>query len=159
MIRSLIGKYPFLAQFIKFGMVGFMNTAIDFAVLNFLMWQTGIYEGEWIFLLNVISFAVAVSNSYFWNKYWTFRAKGPAINPLQMGQFLVISLIGVAINSSIVYTLTTYTTPFWGLNKELWANAAKVLATGLTLIWNFIGFRLIVFKKNDVSGSVSKISS
>jgi putative flippase GtrA len=149
MIRKLIRKYPFLAQFIKFVMVGLMNTAIDFAVLNLLMWQTGIYEGKWMFLLNAISFTVAVSNSYFWNKYWTFRAKGPAIEPAQMGQFLIVSLIGVAINSSIVYMFTTNITPFFGLGRELWANAAKMLATGLTLIWNFIGYKFIVFNKKN----------
>lgn len=147
MIRNLIRKYPFLAQFIKFGIVGFMNTAIDFAVLNLLMWRTGIYEGEWILLFNAVSFSVAITNSYFWNKYWTFRAKGPAIAPVQMGQFLIVSLIGVSINSSIVYSLATYIPPFFGLSRGLWTNAAKVLATGITLIWNFIGYKFIVFRK------------
>ena len=147
MIRNLIRKYPFLAQFVKFGMVGFMNTVIDFSIFNFLAWQTGIYEGEWIFLLNAISFAVAVNNSYFWNKYWTFRAKGPALAPLQMSQFLIISLIGVAINSSIVYSFTTYIPSFFNLSKELWLNIAKVMATGATLVWNFAWYKFIVFRK------------
>lgn len=62
-------------QFSKFLVVGFMNTAIDFGILNLLMWLTGVYKGQWIILLNATAFAVAVINSYLWNKYWTFRAK------------------------------------------------------------------------------------
>jgi putative flippase GtrA len=148
MLKTLLQKYPIIAQFSRFVVVGFMNTAIDFAVLNLLMWTTGIYKGKWIILLNAISFMVAVINSYFWNRFWTFRIKGPAMVPWQMSQFLVVSLIGVVINSSIVYGLTTFIPPFFGLGKELWANLAKAAATGIALIWNFLGYKFIVFRKS-----------
>lgn len=146
MLKTFLEKYPIFAQFSKFLVVGSMNTAIDFAVLNLLMWTTGIYQGQWIILLNAISFLVAVTNSYFLNKYWTFRVKGPTVVPWQMGQFLVVSLIGAGINSSIVYGVTTFIPPCFGLGKELWANLAKALATGVALIWNFLGYKFIVFK-------------
>jgi len=159
MIKKIILKYPGLGQFFKFIVVGFMNTAIDFLVLNFLMWQTGIYQGKWIISLNAISFSIAISNSYFWNKYWTFRAKGPAVAPLEMSQFLIVSLIGTVINSGVIFGLTTYIPPAFGLGRELWpvsnalrsaagwANFAKVMATGLSLIWNFLGYKFVVFRR------------
>ena len=124
-----------------------MNTAIDFAILNLLMWKTGIYQGKWIILLNIISFSIAVSNSYLWNKYWTFKAKGPAAAPLQISRFLIVTLIGVGINSGIVFGLTSFISPFFGLSKELWANLAKAAATGISLIWNFLGYKFVVFKR------------
>ena len=139
-----------IRQFSKFVVIGFMNTAIDFAVLNLLMWQTGIYKGQWIILLNAIAFAVAVINSYFWNKLWTFRAKEadePGEIAKEFSQFIMVTLVGVAINSSIVFGVTTFIPPFFGLSPELWANLAKAAATGFSLIWNFIGYKFIVFKK------------
>ena len=49
--------------------------------------------------------------------------------------------------SSVVFGVTTFIPPFFGLSPELWANLAKVAATGFSLIWNFIGYKFIVFKK------------
>jgi putative flippase GtrA len=134
------------AQFSRFVVIGVMNTAIDFSVLNLLMWWTGIYAGKWIFLLNAASFFVAVINSYFWNKYWTFKDRDE-IKVNEFSQFIMVTLIGLAINSGIVYGITTFIPPVYGLSKELWANLAKVVATGLSLAWNFIGYKFIVFKK------------
>lgn len=139
-IEKLIG------QFVKFGIIGGMNTAIDFSILNLLMWWTGIYSGGQIILLNIISFAVAVINSYFWNKYWTFKDKDEA-GVVEFSQFIAVTLIGLAINSSVIYIITTFVDPMFGLNEKLWANLAKVVATGLSLIWNFTGYKFIVFKK------------
>jgi len=56
-------------------------------------------------------------------------------------------LIGLAINSGIVYAITTFVPPTFVDSQKLWANLAKVLATGISLVWNFTGYRLIVFKK------------
>jgi len=128
--------------------IGFMNTAIDFAVLNLLMWATGIYSGRWIFLLNIGSVMVAVFNSYFWNKYWTFKARDAKETKKEFLQFVLVTLVGMLINSSIVFGITTIVPlNFLGIGKEVWANLAKVAATGFSLIWNFIGYKFIVFKK------------
>jgi len=137
-----------VAQISKFVVIGFLNTAIDFAILNLLMWWTGIYSGNWIILLNAIAFSVAVTNSYFWNKYWTFKAKETAENKIkEFSQYLAITLVGMALNTATVYLITTFVPPVLGVNKELWANLAKVAATGISLVWNFIGYKFIVFKK------------
>jgi len=133
-------------QFSKFIVIGVLNTAIDFAILNFLMWWTGIYDGKQIILLNVISFSIAVINSYFWNKFWTFRDRDN-VDAKEFSQFIAVTLVGLIINSSIVYLITTFIDPMFGMNKELWANFAKVMATGLSLIWNFVGYKFIVFKR------------
>ena len=136
-----------IKQFSKFIAVGIINTGIDFLVLNIEMALTGISSGKMIFILNVVSFTIATTNSYFMNKYWTFQAKGETDSAAKFSQFLAVSLVGIAINSFLVYMLTTNISPMFGLSPRLWANAAKLLATGLSLIWNFIGYKLWVFKK------------
>jgi len=133
-------------QFSRFVVIGLINTALDFAILNFLMWWTGIYSGIWLVSLNMISFSIAVINSYYWNKRWTFKDKDK-IEAKEFSQFILVTLVGLFINSSIIYGITTLVSPIFGIPLELWANLAKVAATGISLIWNFVGYKLFVFKK------------
>jgi putative flippase GtrA len=133
-------------QFSKFAVVGVLNTAIDFGVLNILVFATGIKSGGVLFVLNIVAFTVATTNSYFWNKFWTFKDKG-SVRPVQIGQFLTVSVIGALINSAVVYTVSTFVDPLFGLSPTIWVNVAKVVATGFSFIWNFAGYKFIVFKK------------
>ena len=136
-------KIPLLWQFAKFAQVGVLNTAIDFGILNLLIFVTGITSGLSIIPLNAISFSIAIINSFFWNEKWVFKTKKEA----NFITFVVVTLIGLAINSGIVYAITTFVPPTFVDSQKLWVNLAKVLATGISLIWNFTGYRLIVFKK------------
>jgi putative flippase GtrA len=155
-IGDLIGKkIPIIMQLIKFAMVGFANTAVDFGILNLLMAMTGIYSGKNIFFLNSISFIVAVIHSFFWNKFWTFKVKKTEATK-EFLQFLIVSIIGLLINGGIVYMITTWLQPMFGMSEVSWANAGKIAATAISLVWNFIGYKFIVFKKkDDQSGNIS----
>lgn len=154
-IAYLIGKkFLIVFQFAKYAIVGLANTAVDFGVLNLLMWSTGIYSGKSLILLNSAAFLIAVVHSYIWNKLWTFKAKEKNSAVKEFVQFLVVSIIGTLINSGIVYIITTWVDPMTG--KEIWANIAKGIATIVSLTWNFIGYKFIVFKKKD--GGISNLS-
>ncbi|MAG44286.1 hypothetical protein CL633_00120 [bacterium] len=145
MLKKVAQKIILLKQAGKFILVGFLNTSIDFGILNFLMWILGIYNGSWIILLNIIAFSAATTNSYFWNKFWTFKARGNS--GVEFAQFIAISIVGAIINTVIVFFITTYVSPILGIPQGLWANLAKVFATGISLFWNFTGYKFIVFKK------------
>jgi putative flippase GtrA len=135
-------------QAAKFVIVGGINTGIDFLVLNILIYLTGITAGAELFVLNSISFSIAVINSYFMNKYWTFQDKTQTKQePIKFSRFLAISVVGVVINGLVLTGITTSISPLFGLSAVLWANFAKLAATGVSLIWNFIGYKFFVFKK------------
>ncbi|MFZ1655106.1 MAG: GtrA family protein [Candidatus Moraniibacteriota bacterium] len=135
-------------QFSKFVIVGGINTGIDFAVLYGLVTVTGITHGYELFILNAISFSVAVINSYFMNKYWTFEDKTKTQQePFKFSQFLIISVIGIGINGGILTLITGNVIPLFGLSERLWVLFAKLMATGVSLVWNFVGYKLFVFKK------------
>lgn len=137
-----------IKQFSKFVIVGFINTAIDFAILNALMFSTNIYSGKWIIAFNSISFSIAIANSYFMNKRWTFTSSvSQKSAPKQFSQFLIISVIGVLINDSLVYSISAFIPPLFGLSEKLWVNIAKAAATGVSMFWNFAGYKFIVFQK------------
>jgi putative flippase GtrA len=147
MLQKLFLKFPILKQLIKFVIVGSINTGIDFAVLNIEMILTGITSGPGMLVLNSISFSVATTNSYFMNKRWTFEDKDAEKSGVKFSQFLAVSIVGIIINGGIVYLITSFTNPLFGLSPQLWANVAKLFATGISLIWNFIGYKFFVFKK------------
>ena len=141
-------------QIARFGVVGIINTGLDFAILNILIYTTGIYSGAWLSVFNTISFGIAVINSYFLNKYWAFGTGG-SVRTTEVSRFLTVSLIGLTINTLIVYVLGTFFilsfrlsdgAPFIELAAGLWDNLAKLAATAISLVWNFIGYKLFVFK-------------
>lgn len=131
----------------RFAIVGGINTLLDFFILNLLSYLTGIYEGNGIIPLNVVSFTVAVVNSYYLNKRWAFKDAGGEEQGRKFTLFLIVSIVGAAINTATVRIVSTNIDPMFGLNQELWLNVAKVVATGFSLIWNFVGYKFLVFKK------------
>jgi len=132
-------------QIAKFVEVGILNTAIDFGILNLLIWLTGITGGWGIAPLNAFSFLCATTNSYFWNKFWTFKKSGGASGK-EFSQFLIISAIGIGLNTGIVVLGTSIFSPAFGLSAGAWANVMKILATFISMTWNFLGYKFIVFK-------------
>jgi putative flippase GtrA len=137
-------------QFTKFFVVGVLNTGIDFAIFNTEMWLSGIHSGRMLVVFNILSFSVAVTNSYFMNKRWTFEGKqvdGDAKEAVKLSQFVGVSLVGMSINSLIIYVFTAFIPAMFGLSPQLWVNVAKIFATGASMIWNFVGYKLWVFKK------------
>jgi len=147
--RFLFRWLSWIYQFAKFVVVGFLNTAIDFGILNLLSLYTGLTSGFIIGGVNVPGFVVAATNSYFWNKFWVFahkRKEGEPVDYSDFSTFLIVAVSGALINSGIVVAISTYVSPLFGMSAERWLNIAKVFASAFALIWNFLGFKFFVFK-------------
>jgi putative flippase GtrA len=136
-------------QFGKFLTVGTLNTAIDFGTLNLLSWLTGIYGGVRLSPLNVPGMLLALTNSYLLNKHWTFKT--PVDPGRRVGRFVLVSLVGVGLNTAVVVALTHVVTRPLGLPPQLWENLAKMVATGGTLAWKFFGYKFLVFRTPHAS--------
>lgn len=136
---------PLLRQITKFVIVGGLNTFLDFAILNFLIASSGIATGLGYSFFKGISFLVAVTNSYFWNKYWTFEATGK--KELQFLQFIVVSAIGLFINVGVASFIVNNVGAPGSISPALWANIGALVAVAASLIWNFLGYKFIVFRR------------
>ncbi|MFC1686328.1 GtrA family protein [Patescibacteria group bacterium] len=123
-----------LKQFLKFCVVGTVGTAIDFGILYILVE----YSNTWYLLAATISFVVAVINNYIFNKIWTFEDRDSSFVK-QFAQFLVVSVVGLGLNILILYVLVEF--------AGMWYILAKVLATGVVLIWNFFANKYWTFRK------------
>jgi len=76
LVSELLSKaIPVFRQIGRFAVIGILNTVLDFAVLNLLIDATGFNSGSGFIVIKGISFIVAVTNSYYWNKYWAFEIK------------------------------------------------------------------------------------
>ena len=135
-----------IAQFARFVVIGIMNTVINFAILNILSSIFNVTKGEKVIWIAIAAFVIATINSYFFNKRWTFKDHASDEGQKFTG-FLIVSIIGAGINSGTVYLITTHIDPMFGLSQQLWLNVAALGATGISLIWNFIGYKIFVFKK------------
>jgi len=147
-LGGFLGRWVvFLPQFAKFVAVGFLNTAIDFGILNLLSSASGVQAGFIIGGVNVPGFTIAIFNSYLWNQLWVFRGRRHGEGLFHdFPKFLAVIIGGVLINSGIVIFLTTFVHPLWWFSPGQWLNIAKALATVVTLVWNFIGFKFLVFR-------------
>jgi putative flippase GtrA len=85
----------------------------------------------------------ALTNSYLLSKHWTFRA--PAQPGRRVGRFVLVSLIGVSLDTALVVALTHVMMRPAGITPQLRENLAKALATGGTLLWDFLGYKFLVF--------------
>lgn len=145
--QSIYDKYkPLFFQLLRFGIVGGLNTGIDFAITNALSYVTGITGGSRIIPIKGIAFLAANVNSYLLNKKWTFNDHSSGEGAKKFSVYLSVSIIGALINISTVYLITTYTEPMFGLSDTKWLNVANLAATALSLVWNFVGYKLIVFR-------------
>ena len=139
-----------LAQLGKFAAVGFLNTAIEFGILNLLSLATGITAGLVVGGINVPGFAVAVVNSFFWNKFWVFRGGGKHTWQ-DFPKFFAVTLIGLFINSGMIILITS-NGGVTSLTGGILLNTAKVFATVVSLSWNFLGYKFLVFRNTRTIG-------
>ncbi len=127
-------------QFRRFAMVGIVNTLIDFAALNGLLWLFHCPVGWRVFGCNALAFILAASNSYVLNKRWTFGNQAATSLP-EISLFFSLTLVGLLINSTVVYLWVSLAWQPLPASAVVWVNLGKVVATAASLIWNFCSYR------------------
>jgi len=136
-VLRLAFRRRIVRQFIKFGVVGFICSLIDWAVFFAIKFLTG-WEIQYLKqIIKGISFIVSATFSYILNRTWTFRSADRAIMR-QAGLFFVMASIGLGLNNVIFYLIT-------GIIG--WPDiAGLVIATIIVMFWNFTANKLLVFK-------------
>lgn len=139
-------KMPIIFQAGKSFLVGILNTFIDLGILTLLMNCFNTFNGALFSIFKGISFSGATLNSYFWNKSWTFKKKNSDQTLKQTSQFYLITAGGFLINLAISSFIVNVIFPQFGLSQEAWAYVGAIIAVFFGFIWNFVGYKLIVFK-------------
>jgi putative flippase GtrA len=122
-------------QFVKFSIVGVLNTLINLLVIYIFTEFFGIY-----YLISaVLAFIVAVTNSFILNKIWTFQENFRKNLHLKSIKFFIVSIISLIFNLFILYISVEY--------LKIWYIFAQIIAIIFNLIINFFGNKLWTFKK------------
>jgi len=131
------------AEKLRFAIVGGANTALDFALL-FLFVALGLNS----IAANYISTSIAFIFSFFVNKSFTFKSKGGNVKK-QFALFIGITIIALwVIQPLLILAVTALLSPF-GWNESLVLFIAKLVATVGSLIWNYVFYSRLVFKKTE----------
>ena len=85
-----------IVRFIKFGMVGVLNTLVNW-VIFFILETCGVYY----ILANIISYSLSTIHSYLWNTLWVFKYKDKASTDTTF-KFIVLNIIGLCLNTGIL---------------------------------------------------------
>ena len=120
-------------QLTTFAAIGVLNTAIDITIYTLLIWLT-------VPLLSavIISTTTRMICSYFLTSRFTFKTDRQPIV-----QFIGITLTGLwVLQSTAIWLLIQ----LFGITSTLGLSMAKLAATSISLMWNFVWYR-IVFQK------------
>ena len=149
-ILSIIGEYiPVVYQFGKFAAVGALNTFVDFGVLNLEIVSFGT-PAAWPYrIFKSISFLVATTNSFFWNKFWTFEAREPATTE-ETVKFYGVAFVGFVLDVAVASLVFSAVTRPASLTVNLWANAGALVGVAVSFLWDFLGYKFFVFKKKKM---------
>ena len=160
-IASIIGKkIPLIWQIAKFGVAGILNALVDLGVLTltaaFLRNYFHIDAESIIFSFlpfltfystyKAASFIIANVNSYYWNKYWTFKKEGVE-EKSNFIQFFIVSLVGFVINVLVASITFKFVAISPAISTDQAGLIGAIAGSIIGLAWNFIGYKFIVFKK------------
>jgi len=147
-IAFILGKkFLWIFQAAKFFLIGVVATLVDLGVLNLLILVSGIATGLFFSIFKGISFIVATCSKYFGDKFWAFEKMEKAGMGKEFGQFFLVTLVGLVINVGIASLVVNVLGSQFGLTEKLWANVGGIIAAFAAAIWNFLGYKFIVFKK------------
>lgn len=117
---------------IKFGIVGIANTALDFTFFWVLVANFSVAP----LLANTASYSIGVSNSFFLNKFWTFRSITQRTDSVrQFSSFVLVNIVSLALSNLIIW-IAAFFLPL-------------MLAKGVSILgvffFNFIASKYFVF--------------
>ncbi|HUS49331.1 MAG TPA: GtrA family protein [Candidatus Paceibacterota bacterium] len=130
-------KLKITKEFARFVVVGVINTLIHLSVLYILTEFFSVYY----ILSSLLAFLVAVTNSFIMNTLWTFKRDIKHKTITRYGKFFLISIISSFSNLFFLYLFTE----LFGI----WYMFSQIIAIGLTLMMNFIGYKFWIFKEDE----------
>jgi putative flippase GtrA len=124
-----------IVQFVRFGTVGTSGFLVDTAIVYALVGRLGLYGA------GMVSYLVAASWCWLFNRAWTFRARRGDLAHRQWVKYLTMNLLGLILNRGTFAALVT-AVPLCAA-QPVFAVAAGAVAG---MMVNFVLSRQIVFR-------------
>lgn len=120
-----------IKQILKFGVVGGLAFVIDYALLYLLTEFLNIHY----LVSSIISFSVSVIFNYILSIKWVFDVNKRQ-DVKEFIVFIVLSIIGLGINSLIMYIMVDL--------MNVYYMASKIVATAVVMVYNFITRKIFI---------------
>ena len=136
-----------IEQIVKFGMVGVVCTLIDFAC------YTGCnLIGIPYLISGIVGFTVSVIFNYILSMKYVFERREDISRRKEFIVFVILSVIGLVLNEFLLYICVdlVYIQVSWLqelFNRDIAEIVAKLCATVVVMIYNFVSRKLILEKK------------
>lgn len=127
---------------LTFAVIGVANTALDFGLL-FTLKNLGLPAVA----ANTISTSIAFIFSFLMNRKYTFKSSGQNVKR-ELLLFVTVTLFGLWVLQNIIIWLLTPALTGFGLAENTAVLVAKLFATAVSLVWNYVMYDKVVFKKS-----------
>ena len=133
MILNLL-KNGISIEFYKFIVVGIWSTIINYGVFYFLL---DFFSVNYL-IASAIGFMFGVFVGYRFNRKWTFKVEKQK-NYIEVTKYYSVYIFSLMLSLFFLRV----TVGVFDINPKI----ANILAIGVTTFTNFIGIKLVVFKK------------
>ena len=153
---SLIRDYYFRFQVLvhevaKFGVVGLAGFVVQLGVQNAL--HSGLKVGPLISL--TVAYVIATAVTFLGNRHWAFKHRKGAGLKRETIVFVLLNLVGYAIQVGIV-AIASYGL---GYKDGLSYNIATVIGIGLATLFRLYAYRKFVFNNHQVEEAAELASA
>ena len=138
-MKQSLNKKPVL-----FAIIGGINTVLDFLLLFVFVNFAGFPK----VVANTLSTGITFIISFFANKKYTFSGGGENVKR-EFLLFTIITLFGLWVLQNIVISILAPTVKTFFADENLALLVAKLLATGVSMVWNFVMYDKVVFKQKE----------
>lgn len=126
-----------LNQILKFGVVGGLAFIIDYGILIIL---TEVFHINYL-ISTTISFIVSVIFNYIMSIFWVFDVDENKNRTTVFSVFIILSVIGLLLNDLFMWVFVD--------GMSIHYLIAKIIATLLVMIYNFITRKLFLEKRES----------
>ena len=132
---------------VRFALVGLLNTFVDISIYTLL-----VHLSLPLIVANLISTSCGLCVSYILNRNFTFKSTG-VNKKRELALFLGVTLIGLWIIQPIIIFIASsvFASLLVQLPSFLTTALPKCCAIGVALIWNYLLYKKVVFKKEPTS--------
>ncbi len=141
---AIEARVTLLRKALSFGLIGVLNTGVDFAVF----WIGAQEFGLPIVVANTLSWFVAASGSYVMNSMVTFAAEsGRKLGWRAYATFLASNLLGLVANTTVLIVIANVFAPALFADRSAQLAVGKLLAIGASFVVNFSLSHFVVFRR------------
>ena len=138
-----------IRQILKFGVVGVLSCVIDFAIYYGMYNFLGIHY----LVAGFFGFVISLVFNYYCSMAFVFASKDGVDKRAEFMTFMILSLIGLGLTELIMWIVVDgiyIHVPMiqCAFLDEYIKLLAKVIATGIVMIYNFVTRKIFIEKKD-----------